>query len=119
MVRCMASKRQNQVGEIVKRNFSSVLMEQGSYIYGDAIVSVTNVQMSSDLRLAKVYLSIFSQDDKEEIYQKILEASSSLKYHLVKRIRRHVRSIPEIDIYLDDLLDEMYRINNMLDDLQS
>ncbi len=113
----MASKRQNQVAQIVKRNFGTVLLEQGSYIYGDAMVSVTDVQMSPDLRLAKVYLSIFSENDKEEIYQKILDASPSLKYHLVKRIRKHVRSIPEIDIYRDDLLDEMYRINDMLDNL--
>ena len=38
-----------------------------------------------------------------------------LKQSLAHRIRRHVRRIPEIDVYIDDTLDEMYKLNKMFD----
>ena len=113
----MESKRQRQVAELVKRNFSLVLMEEGLYIYGEAMVSVTEVKMSPDLRLAKIYVSIFNADDKEEVYQLLLAATPKLKQELVKKIRKHVRRIPEIKIFRDDLLDEIYRIDDMLNNL--
>jgi len=113
----MESKRQRQVAELIKRNFSNVLMDEGMYIYGDALVSVTDVKMSPDLRHAKIYISIFNADDKNEVYQQILENTPKLKQDLVKRIRKHIRRMPDIKIFRDDLLDEMYRIDDMLNNL--
>ena len=78
---------------------------------------MTDVKMTPDLRLAKIYVSIFNTDDKEMVYNLLLKNTASLKYELVKRIKKHVRRIPEINIYRDDLLDEMYRIDDMLDNL--
>lgn len=113
----MASKRQKQVEELIKRNFSLVLMSEGQYIYGDVLVSVTDVSMSPDLRIAKVYISIFNAEDKATVYDLIVRNTSTLKYELVKRIKKHVRRIPDLQIYRDDLLDEMYNIEEMLDNL--
>lgn len=113
----MASKRQKQISEVIKRNFSMVLMEEGMYIYGESLVSVTSVMMSSDLRLAKIYLSIFNSDDKEATIEAIRKNLSTLKHSLVTRIRKHVRFIPEIAVYNDDLLDEMYNVEKLLGDL--
>ncbi len=113
----METKRQRQVSEMIKRNFSSVLLEEGIYLYGDALVSVTDVKMSPDLKLAKIYVSIYNAEDKDMVYNKLLQNTVALKQELVKKIRKHVRRIPEIKIFKDDLLDEMYRIDNMLDNL--
>ena len=113
----METKRQRQVSEMIKRNFSSVLLEEGIYLYGDALVSVTDVKMSPDLKLAKIYVSIYNAEDKDMVYNKLLQNTVALKQELVKKIRKHVRRIPEIKIFKDDLLDEMYRIDNLLDNL--
>ena len=113
----MESKRQRQIAELIKRNFSMVLMEEGMYIYGDAMVSVTNVLISPDLRLAKIYLSIFNSEDKNGVLEAVQQHISPLKHNLVSRIRKHVRFIPDIAVYNDDLLDEMYNVNELLDNL--
>ncbi len=110
----MASKRQEQVAQMIKRNFSIVLSNEGLYIYGEALVSVTDVKMSPDLKLAKIYVSIFNTEDKDVVYDLLVQHTAMLKYELVKRIRKHVRRIPEIKIYRDDLIDEMYNIDDML-----
>jgi len=113
----MASKRQEQVAELIKRNFGVVLQQEGSYIYGTAFVTVTQVQVTPDLSQAKLYISIFNTDDKEAVLQKMERETRKLKQSLAYRIRKHVRRIPDIAIYLDDTLDEMYKLNEIFDNL--
>jgi len=113
----MQNKRQSQVGELIKRNFSLVLQEEGSYIYQNALVTVTQVLMSPDLKYAKIYLSVYNREDKAMVIQELDQEKPRLKNGLGRRIRKHTRSIPEIDFFLDDTLDEMYRLNELFDEL--
>ena len=113
----MASKRQEQVAELIKRNFGVILQQEGSYIYGGAFVTVTQVQVTPDLSEAKLYISVFNSEDKQEVLQKMVNSIRKLKQSLAHRIKRHVRRIPEISIFLDDTLDEMYKLNEIFDNL--
>lgn len=114
----METKRQKQVAELVKRNFSMVLQQEGSLIYGNQVmVTVTNVKMSPDLNLARVYLSIFNTDNKQAVILEMEDNHSRLQQTLAQRLRRHVRRVPNVDFYLDDTLDEMYRLNDIFDRL--
>jgi len=78
---------------------------------------VTNVKVSPDLRLAKIYLSIFNAPDKSEVLDALRKSIHPLKQNLVSRIRKHVRFIPDIAVYNDDLLDEMDQVNKLLGNL--
>jgi ribosome-binding factor A len=112
----MASKRQNQVASIIKRNFSMVLQQEGSYIYGvQALVTVTEVQITPDMGEAKIYLSVFNIEDKQTVLLELEENIARLKNLLAQRIRQHLRKTPNIKLFLDDTLDEMYRINEIFD----
>ncbi len=114
----MASRRQLQVGEMIRRHFSVVLQMEGSYIYGSAVlVSVTHVLMSSDLGLAKIYLSVFNADEKMSIIALLEENTPRLKNLLSQRIRKQIRRIPNIEFYLDTTLDEIERIDDLLSGL--
>lgn len=112
------SKRQLQVGEVIKRNFSVVLYEQGKYIYGnEPLVTVTSVNMSSDLGLAKIYLSIYNIANKQEVIILLEKEKVKLRQALASRVRKHVRRIPKVDFYIDETLDEMFALNNLFDRL--
>ena len=64
----METIKQKQIAELVKRNFSLVLQEEGSYVYGAApLVTVTTVKITPDLGLAKIYLSVFNTENKQEV----------------------------------------------------
>lgn len=114
----MESKRQLQVAEMIKRNFGIVLRDEGTYIYGtEPLVTVTKVTVSPDLSLSKIYLSIYNIEDKQSVITQMDQAHHQLKQALVKRIRKHIRRIPEIAFYEDDTLDEMYRLNQLFNKL--
>jgi ribosome-binding factor A len=116
----MESKRQKQVAELVKRNFSIVIQEESPNICGHGIlVTVTNVKISPDMNSAKIYLSIFNTEHKQEPIMLLNEELVLLRSKLAHRIRKLVRVIPVISLYDDDTLDEMYRIDDMMKKLDA
>ncbi len=111
----MESKRQRQVAEIIRRSFSMVLQEEGEYIYGPGpLVTVTRVQMTPDLNLARIYLSVFNTMNKQAVLLELESAYPHLRKALGQRIRKQVRRIPELQFFLDDTLDEMDRVDQLL-----
>jgi ribosome-binding factor A len=97
-----------------------VLQDEGSYIYGATpLVTVTNVKVSSDLGQAKIYLSVYNTENKQEVLLEMAEEKQRLKQSLGQRLRKLVRRIPDVDFYLDDTLDEMYRIDAMFGRLRA
>jgi len=114
----METKRQLQVAETIKRHFSLVLQNEGSYIYGaEPLVTVTKVKLTPDFGLAKIYLSVYNVEHKQGVILELEEHISRLKQLLGSRVRKQMRRMPDIAFYLDDTLDEMYRLNQLFDRL--
>lgn len=109
----MSSIRQKQVGELVRRNFGTQLLEQGRLIYGDALVTVTDVKMSPDLSLAKIYLSIYNTDNAQAVLLEMEHQLNQLRQGLAHRLRKHVRKAPDIALFIDDTLDEMEKVDRL------
>jgi len=115
----MESKRQKQVGEVVRRNFSIVLQNEGGYIYGtQPMVTVTSVKLSPDMGIAKIYVSVYNVEDKQSVVLQLEASNQKLRQSLAHRVKRHMRRVPELNFYLDDTLDEMYRLNGLFNRLE-
>jgi ribosome-binding factor A len=115
----MDTKRQLQISELIKRNFAPVFQEQGPYIYGSAFVTVTGVKVTPDLAQAKVYLSIYNTENKEDVLHKVVNHTHILKQALAARIKHQVRRIPQIFFYFDETIDEMYKVDAMFSNLKN
>ena len=114
------TKRMLQVGEMIRRNFGTVLQQEGSYIYGtEPFVTVTNVKMSPDLGIAKIYVSIYNVVDKHNVIFAMEEDMERLRSSLYQRIRKQMRRMPLIQFYEDDTLDEMQKLNEVFDRIGS
>ncbi len=115
----MKSVRQKQVAEMLRRSLSMILQAEGAYIYGqDKLVTVTGVDITPDYSIAKVYISAFRVEDKNEIINLLTAAKPHLHSRLAQRIGKKIRRLPELHFYTDDLVDEMYRVNKLLDGLK-
>ncbi len=114
----METKRQKQVAEVIKRSFGTLLTQEGSYYFGsEAFVTVTSVKMSPDLGIAKIYLSVFNIEDKQNVILELEQNYHQVKQSFYAKIRKQLRRMPELQFYLDDTLDEMYRLNNLFNKL--
>ena len=74
--------------------------------------------MSPDLGLAKIYLSVYNTENKQAVLLQMREEQQALKQGLARRIRSHVRRVPDIDFYLDETLDEMFRVDALFKKLE-
>lgn len=114
----MESKRQRQVAELIKRNFSLVLQQEGSYIYGtEPLVTVMDVQVSPDLSVGKVYLSVWNTNNKQAVILQMDEEHARLKSALAHRLKRQLRRLPDLSYFLDETLDEMHKVDNLFEQL--
>ena len=116
----MDSKRQQQVAELILRNFSYVLQQEGLYIYGKApLVTVTSVKVATDLQLARIYLSIYNTEQKELVLGQIRENEYKLKQEMYHRLRKHLRRMPSFEFFIDETLVEMYRVEELFQRLEA
>ena len=115
----METKRQKQINELIRRQFSMVLQDEGSYIYERALVTVTRVVVSPDLQSAKVYLSVFNTENKLEVMQSMEENIFRLRHSLASKVGKQLRKVPELKFFLDDSLDEFFKMDLLLAKLRA
>lgn len=109
----MESRRQLQVGSVMQEAFADIMARDGKSIYGSAFVTLTKVKMTSDLGLARFYLSIFKAEDPNEIIDKFNERKLELKRKLGERIRHQLRVMPEIVFFLDESLEYAFHMEDV------
>lgn len=111
----MESIRQKQIGELLRRYFGMLLTEEGSNIYGrDKLVTVTGVMMTPDLLVAKIYISVYGTENKQEVILELEDNYPRLRQTLASKVGKQMRRVPELEFYLDDTVDEMYRVDALL-----
>ena len=115
----METKRQKQISELIRRQFSAVLQDEGTYIFERALVTVTRVSVSPDLQNAKVYLSVFNTDNKQAVMLNMDENNHRLRFALANKVGKQLRRIPELQFFLDDSLDEVFRMEQLFAKLRA
>ncbi len=108
--------RQRRVAELVKEELA-VLLELEVADPRLQFVNVTAVEITPDLRLAKVYVTTL---DEEEEYPEVLaaleHARGFLRSSLASRIR--LRRVPDLAFYVDDVLSKARRIDALLEQIR-
>jgi len=110
----METRRQQKVGQLIVEALSEVFQKYGSEYYGSAFVTITDVWLSPDLLLAKIYLSIYNVENKQEHLDRISFHSSGIRKRLGIKLRNNLRRIPELHFELDDTLDKALRVDELL-----
>lgn len=112
----MDSTRQQKVSRLIQKDLSNIFLLESRSMYANAMVTVTQVRVSPDLGVAKIYLSIFAAGavNKKDILDKIKLHTKEIRKNLGIRIGKQVRVIPELDFFLDDSLDYIENIEKLL-----
>ena len=112
------SKRQKQVAGLINQELSNIFQRMGLNIVDGGMVSISKVSISPDLYQVKIYLSMFQVKDKEVTLQKIKDSAWEIKKELAARIRHQLRSIPQLDFFIDDTLDYVFKMEELFDKIK-
>ena len=111
----MESQRQKKIASVLQRDLVDVL--QGAARKGGMtgiIISVTQVKVTVDLSIAKIYLSIFPIQQAKILIDGITSNTSIIKHELAQRTKNQLRRMPHLLFFLDDSLEYIDQIENSL-----
>ncbi|CAI8235595.1 MAG: Ribosome-binding factor A [Flavobacteriaceae bacterium] len=99
----MESERQRKIGALLQRDLADILQKaaKDSGISG-LLISVTEVAVTVDLMIAKVYLSFFPEEKGEELFEGIQSNAPLIRHELANRTRNQMRRVPELLFFKDE-----------------
>jgi ribosome-binding factor A len=106
------TRRTRQVGELLKEELSDIIRRE---VKDPRIgfMSITDVEVPTDLRSARVYVSVLGTDEEREATVAALRSAAGfIRYHLKPRLR--MRQIPELDFRSDRSMEYAQHISETL-----
>tara|TARA_B100000609_G_C17108004_1_gene378223 strand:- start:245 stop:619 length:375 start_codon:yes stop_codon:yes gene_type:complete len=107
------SQRQKKINSVLQKEIASLLLESiRSENISNLMISVTKVKVSPDLSSAKVYVSIFPNNNYLDHLRNL--NSSRMRHDLSQRMKKQLSKIPQLSFYIDDSLDYIENIEKEL-----
>lgn len=105
----VASEMQKELAAILQRDVKDTRL---------GFVTINDVELSKDLAVAKIYITVLNGDDKAKLGNvKVLnEIAPFIRHELAKRMR--LRHISELHFYYDHSFDTGMRVAELLHDLE-
>ena len=99
----MVGYRKRRVSDEIKRIIGDIFIKDLPS-QGSSLITVTNVRCSSDLRQAKIYLSIYNEDPEQRlrVLKNIIKKASYIRGLLGNRIT--LRYVPKLLFFEDDTM---------------
>jgi ribosome-binding factor A len=109
-----ASQRQLRVGELVRHAVSEMLIrgEVHDPVIEGHLITVPEVRMTPDLRLATVYVMPLGGRDQDEVLAALERNRRYLRGEVAHRV--NLKFAPDIRFLIDDRFDEAERIEKLL-----
>ena len=109
--------RINIINAEIMRAISKIVQTELQNPEIDGLITVTRVETTSDLEYCKVYVSIFSAQNQENVFNQIKHSASYIRKSLSQKI--NLRKTPYLQFYLDNSQDYGQRIDEVLNKINS
>ncbi|MBT4922652.1 MAG: 30S ribosome-binding factor RbfA [Rickettsiales bacterium] len=112
-----ASNRQLKVAESVKRSISEILNSDKvlEFVTGDQTYTISKVDISPDLKNAKVYVIPFGSSDSSEQIKLLNDNSSVVKKSLIHKMV--LKYTPDIKFIYDHSFEAAARVTDLIDNI--
>jgi len=111
------STRQQKFGRLIQKELSDIFQRDKRGILQNTFISIADVAMSTDLGVAKVYISMMLAKDKAQVLEKLNRSKGEIRKALGDRIRHQVRIIPELIFIIDETEENAMRIEELIKNL--
>lgn len=110
----MSSTRMVRINEEIQKFLSEAIRTvKDPRVHG--LISVTHVDTTSDLKYAKIYVSVLDKSDAKEVLKGLKSASGYLRRELGHALS--LRATPELTFILDDSIDRGAHILELIEGL--
>jgi ribosome-binding factor A len=108
------SQRQLRVGELIRHAIADILSQGGVHdpVLATTIITVPEVRMSPDLKLATVYVMPLGGNNTEPVLKALAANKSFLRTEAAHRV--NLKYAPDLRFRIDERFDEAERIDKLL-----
>ena len=113
----METQRQKKIAGLLQQDLADILQRSATDggLRG-VIITVSKVYVTSDLSIARVYVSIFPPKEAKPLLKGIQAEAAGIRHELARRTRHQLRRVPELLFFLDDSLDYIEKIEKSLEE---
>jgi ribosome-binding factor A len=110
----METTRQQKINRLIQKDLGEIFQKESHTRFSGRLITVTSVKVSPDLGTARVHVSFFPNDQKDEFLVQLTENTKFVRHELARRIKNQLRTVPELSFLIDDSLDYIEKIENLL-----
>ena len=114
----MPGKNNNRIGRIneeYRKELSQIISYELKNPNITGLISVTKVKVTTDLKYAKVYISILNSKNQEETMQSLKKSAGFIRTELAKKV--NLRNTPELIFEIDDSIEYGAKIDKILNEI--
>ena len=113
----MSMHRPGRLREVIKEEISSIIRKELKDPRIGDMTSITSVEVTRDLRHAKVFASVFGDEKKQQdAIRGLQSAAGFIRTELARRVR--LRHTPEITFHLDTSIAHGARISELINQVK-
>ena len=107
----MESTRQQKIARLLQKELGNIFLPYAKEMQG-TLITVTEVRISPDLAIAKVFLSVFPIEKSEMVLNFINEKQKTIRFELGKKVQ--LRIVPELTFFIDETMEVLEKIDRLL-----
>lgn len=111
-------QRRRRIAEEIRKIVSVSIRENVKDPRINELVSVISVEISKDMRYAKIYISVLGNEiDKQNVMYGLENASGFIRKEIATQLK--IRFVPEISFKLDSSIEHSVKIASILNSLNN
>jgi ribosome-binding factor A len=111
------STRQQKFGRLIQKELSDIFQRNKRGILDNTFITISDVDMSPDLSVAKVYISMMLVKDKQKTLEKLNRGKGEIRKALGESIRKQARVVPELIFIIDETEANALRMEELIKSL--
>jgi ribosome-binding factor A len=109
--------RQQKYARLIQKELSDIFQRDKKGILDNAFVTIADVKISTDLSVARVYISMLLAKEREKVLERINARKKEIRKALGDKIGKQVRIIPELNFFIDEVEESAARIEDLIKNL--
>ncbi len=115
----MENRRQSKMASLLQQTMGDILLKEArNHVGSNVLVSITQVKVSSDLSVARFYLSVFGGDTPQTAVDILNATSYEWRKKMGAELKHHLRKIPEVEFFMDDSIEYAQKMNDLFKNLK-
>lgn len=109
------TRRHDRLNRLIEEFMSEVFEEaRGKYLSREVLVTVTEARLNPAKTVVKIWIRVDSCNQPEQVVQELQATAPFWRHLLARKLRHHMRLMPEIKFELDTSPERYHRVEELL-----